>query len=499
MNRWLTFLVSLCVTLPVCSARGDVVIDWNNTLYEVIQLDGFNPINMANPGWSTRAIAMANAAIYDAFQAIDRTKAPFLWTQRALPNTSLEAAVHQAAYELLTDCYPGQAAFLLNKYNERMASISDDDAKARGMALGSQIAQAYIAKRTNDRADEMYDYTPLEGPGKWRPDPYWPGLLNDPPQPQEAWGPGWRYVKTFAIPNAAQFISAIPPIPALDSPEYAAAFNQVKEYGALVSPSREAKGGTEIGLFWAYDRPGMGPPPRLYVRNLIEIAMQAGNSEAENARLFAMASVAMADAAIAAWDAKFEYNFWRPVTAILEADTDGNDATEKDPNWRPLGAPGPNPADYTDDFTPPFPAWTSGHATMGGAIFKSIELFYGTNNFAEIPGANGIPGGGKFRLTSEEEGSGVFRDYSTFSFSGSLNDLFELTNPEYSPDAENALSRIFLGIHWIFDQQDGIDLGHAIADYVAANFFYPVPEPNSLLLALITLASFAATRRYRGN
>ena len=277
---------------------------------------------------------------------------------------------------------------------------------AAGTTLGATVAQAYITKRVNDHAGDSVMYTPPTGVGKWQPDPYWPGL---PDHPQEAWGPTWGVVHPWAIPNTASFVNAIPALPALDSPEYKAAYEQIKDYGVLLDANHTTTSRTEeqenTGLFWAYDRASMGPPPVLFLRNLEEISTAVGNSPEQNARLFAMTSIAQADAATAAWDAKFNYNFWRPVTAIHEGDNDTNSETTGDAAWKPLGAPGGNPFTDTEDFTPPFPAWTSGHATMGGAIFKSLELFYGTNSFSVADaniGADLVPADGKYTLTSEE-------------------------------------------------------------------------------------------------
>ncbi len=157
-------------------------------------------------------------------------------------------------------------------------------------------------------------------------------------------------------------------IPGFNDPEYVAAFNQVKDYGARNSTVRSADQ-TAIGLFWAYDRPnlpgkpGVGPPPVLFVENMIDIAEQAGNSPADNARMFAMASVAQADAAIAAWDAKYEYDYWRPITAIRadEAMDDDNPATVEDPNWVYLGAPRPRPFERRGRF----------HSAVPGVHFRS--------------------------------------------------------------------------------------------------------------------------------
>jgi hypothetical protein len=467
--------------LAASAQAADIVTDWSGTIRKVMQQNGTLPVHQANPGWSTRSMAMMNTAIYDVFQAFDRTHKPFLVDTRAQPNTSLEAAVHQAAYEVLVDCYPGEKSMLDADLNARMALIPGGANKTNGINLGRSIAQACITNRTGDNAKVITPYTPGTQPGRWRPDPFNPG--------QSAWGPGWGTVKTFGIPNTLDFVNALAPIPTLNSQAYADAFNMVKNYGAINSAGRTAEQ-TKIGLFWAYDRPTMGPPPVLFARNLEEIAEQTGTTPAQNARLFAMASVAQADAATASWDAKFKYNFWRPVAAIQEADGDGNPGTVADPGWRPLGAPGNDPLSMSDDFTPPFPAWTSGHATMGGAWFKSIELFYGTNTYDQI---DGIVGNDlKYTLTSEEAGGGSSRDFSTFTQSGLLD-----VGTENSPEGENGMSRIYLGVHWIFDQRDGITLGNNIANYVAANHFQAIPEPGTLWLAGSGLAglAWAALRR----
>jgi hypothetical protein len=273
----------------------------------------------------------------------------------------------------------------------------------------------------------------------------------------------------------------------MNTQRYTDAFNEVKAYGSLNSADRTADQ-TKIGLFWAYDRPGTGAPPILFDESLIEIGNQTGNTAAENARLFAMASVAQADAVIATWDTKYEQDFWRPIVGIREADTDGNPNTTADPNWVYLGAPGADPNSSSDDFTPPFPAYTSGHATMGGAIFKSVELFYGTNNFDEIDGI--IGNDPAYTLHSSEAGSGGARDYVRFTQVGAIG-----PGLENSPEGENSMSRIYLGIHWRMDQEDGAALGRAVADYVASHYFQAVPEPSALLLTLLGAGAIAMHMR----
>lgn len=467
------------------SARADVVLDWNATLRSTIKADGLTPEQKANPGWSTRSMAMLNGAIFDAFQAVQHTNAPFLVDTDAPDDTSLKAAVHEAAYRVLSNVYPGQQSSLDGAYNARMALISAGTAKNNGIALGQFIANQYIANRAGDHSGDMVAYMPQAGPGKWRPDPFH--------MDQQAWGPAWGTVTPFSIPNTADFVNALPPIPELTSQAYTDAFNLTKDYGDLNSVVRSDEQ-TRIGLFWGYDHPGLGPPPVLYNQNMAEIAAQAGNTPAENARLFALGSVAMADAAISAWDAKFKYNFWRPVTAIQEADTDGNPNTLQDANWRPLGAPGDDPNSSSDDFTPPFPAWTSGHATMGGALFEMLKQFYGTNEFDAIDGIFG--NNANYTLTSAEPNSGNARQFTTFTQVAPL-----AVGAEDSPEGENGTSRVYLGIHWMFDQVDGISLGHAVANQVYNNCMTPVPEPSTWALACIGAAAVAwmARRRRRAG
>lgn len=491
MHRQHLILLGLFISISSSLARADVVLDWNETLRQIAQDDGTNVVNNANPGWFTRAAAMENGAIYDVFQAFNRTNAPFLVNTTAPTGASLNAAVNQAAYEVLTNTYPGEAAILTPQYNSRMASIAGGTSKTDGIALGHTIAQAYITNRANDHATDSTPYTPGMAPGEWQPDPFHPT--------QKAWGPGWGTVTPFAIGATAPFINALTPPPALNSQAYTDAFNQVKAYGALNSAVRTPQQ-TEEGLFWAYDRATMGPPPVMFDRNLSDIGAQVGNTPAQNARMFAMASVALADAATASWDAKFQYNYWRPVTAIQKGgndgsgNDDGNPNTVGDVNWQPLGAPGPDPNSTADDFTPPFPSWTSGHGTMGSAMFQALEQFFGTNSFAVAAAHNGVVSNGTFSLSSDEfapDGvAGMTRTYSTFMQTGLM-----APGTENSPEGENAMSRLYLGVHWIFDQLDGMQLGRNIGAYVSANDFAAVPEPGTVSLALAALAAVASRRR----
>ena len=441
-----TIVVVACVV--TVAVRADVIIDWNAVYCDVVKADGAS----ANPGWSSRAVGMLNAAMFDAVNSIENASAPFVVAVPSAADTSREAAAAQAAYRVLLNLYPNQQTTLDARLANSLASIADSPQKSAGIALGDTVGQAVIQSRANDGANLVVPYSPGIGPGQWRPDPMNPG--------QQAWGPQWGAVKPFVMTNSGQF--APPLVPALNSPEYTAAFNEVKSLGAKNSATRTAEQ-TQIGLFWAYDRPGMGPPMVLYDQVLMRIAAARNNSLSDNARLFGLAGVAMADAGIAAWDSKFAQNFWRPITAIREADTDGNPNTIADPNWTPLGAPG---GGVINDFTPPFPAYVSGHATFGAAMFRILADFYGSDQF-------------EFDLSSDEL-PGVTRHFSSFS----------------QASAENARSRIYLGIHWSFDDEQGRALGIDIADWVFGHAM-TVPEPGtfaSLAIGALTLLFFGKRR-----
>jgi len=242
----------------------------------------------------------------------------------------------------------------------------------------------------------------------------------------------------FAVSSIDDFVP--PPPPRLDSPEYAAAYDEVYDLGDKHSPFRTADQ-TEIGIFWAYDRPGLGTPVALYNQVLKSVAVTQDNSMSENARLFAAANAAMADAGIAAWACKYVDNFWRPVTGIHDGDLDGNPETLADPEWEPLGSPGEHEG---ESFTPPFPAYVSGHSTFGAALFRTLERFYGTDAVS-------------FELTSDEI-PGAVRRYTSFSQAAT----------------ENGDSRIYLGVHWRFDDTFGQRAGRDVADAVFDAYFTPV-------------------------
>jgi hypothetical protein len=250
----------------------------------------------------------------------------------------------------------------------------------------------------------------------------------------------------------------------LTSREYAAAYNQAKRLGGdgVVTPTQRTPDQTHAGIFWAYDgTPSLCAPPRLYNQITVHIADQMGTDGIELARLLALVNVAMADAGIAIWESKYFYDIWRPITGIRESDPgtgptgagDGNAATVGDPTWTPLGAPASNLTG--PNFTPPFPSYPSGHAGFGGALFQTLRRFYGTDH---------IP----FTFVSDEF-NGVTRDSA-----GNVRPLLPRSFSSLSQaEEENGQSRIYLGIHWLFDKTESITLGRQVGDYVFANTFQP--------------------------
>jgi hypothetical protein len=335
--------------------------------------------------------------------------------------------------------------------------LPNDAATTAGLNFGDVVGAKVVQQRANDGYMNMVGYMPRNEIGHWQPD-----ILNP---TQMAWGPEWGQLEMFAVENSSTMMP--PAMPSLTSQQYADAFNEVKELGSKDSVVRTPDQ-TETGLFWAYDRVGMGTPMRLYIDVLDTVSPQEGNDLTENAALYAMAATAVADAGIAAWDAKFEYDFWRPISGIRLADQDGNPDTIADPDWEPLGAPGGTHPDGStiNDFTPPFPTYISGHASFGGALFHALETFYGTDDIS-------------FSMQSEEV-PGVTRDFNSFS----------------EAMIENGRSRVYLGIHWDFDDYMARDIGAMVADDVMSSRFHPVPEPSSWgLLAVASIAMLRLRRR----
>jgi len=388
---------------------ADVVLDWNEEALNAIRY------SRTPPPAAARNLAIVHASIYDAVNAIDRSFAPYVVSVLANPMSSIEAAVSAAARTALSSLYPQRSAVFEAKHVSILASIPDGKTELDGVSLGDRVAQQMLAIRDNDGSANTTIYTPKSGPGKWQPTP---------PANAPALLPQWPEVKPFAMNHGSQFSPTN--IPNLSSSEYSTAFNQVKELGSMNSILRTAEQ-TEIAKFWA-NGAGTSTPPGHLNQMAALVATKQGNTVLQNARLFAMLNIALADAAIMSWDAKYTTEFWRPITGIRLGESDGNPETSGDPTWTPLLV------------TPPFSSYTSGHASFSGAGVAVLRNFFGRDKI-------------RFTLPSEDLSVGS-RTFTSFSQAAT----------------ESAVSRLYGGIHWSFDNDDGLRSGHLLGDFVYQNF-----------------------------
>jgi len=448
---------------PANNAAIHWVRHWNEIAIDASGLDhtpvaaGENRIfgEQLGPARASRAMAIVHIAIFDATNAIEGGYQGYTAVTPSHGQVSLQAAIARAAHDTLAALFPSQATSFDIQMTADMAKIPNGKAKTDGSDLGHRAALAILTMRANDGSQHVEPRVGIEffignQPGQWRQDPI--------SQIPLALGALWSGVKPFVMNSADQFRT--PPPPALDSAAYTTAFDEVKRLGGdgVITPTERSAEQTAIGIYWAYDgTPSLCAPPRLYNQIAVQIAEQMGSNHMELARLLALANVAMADAAIAIWESKYFYQFWRPVTGIRESDVgtgptglgDGNAATMGDVTFSPLGAPASNLTG--PNFTPPFPAFPSGHAGFGGAIFQVLRRFYGTDN---------IP----FTFVSDEF-NGVTRDNQ-----GNVRPLIARSFSSLSKaEEENGQSRIYLGIHWSFDKTEGIAQGRRVTDYVLEN------------------------------
>ncbi|HWO00659.1 MAG TPA: phosphatase PAP2 family protein [Blastocatellia bacterium] len=463
---------TLAPSIELGNPSSTALIHWNRIAVDCSGLDhtpvapGENRVfgEQVGPCRASRAMAIVHIAMFEAMNAIVGGFKGYASPHKSGPG-STDAAIAQAAHDTLIALFPSQKPELDNKLTEDLALIADGQLKANGIAIGKKAADAILALRAADGSQHAeprvgIDFIPSNEAGKWRQDPISHHPLS--------LGARWNEVTPFVLVSADQYRAPVPP--ALNSPEYTAAFNQVKSLGGdgVNTATARTEEQTQIGIYWGYDgTPSLCAPPRLYNQIAVQIAQARGTNGIQLARLLALINTAMADAGIAIWESKYFYQYWRPITGIRESDPgtgpsgtgDGNPDTTGDPDCHPLGAPASNLTG--PNFTPPFPAYPSGHAGFGGALFQVLRDFYGTDNIA-------------FTFVSDEF-NGVTKDNG-----GNIRPLIPRSFSSLSQaEEENGQSRIYLGIHWVFDKVQGIAQGRNVGHFVFKRVFQPLPAAKA--------------------
>ena len=492
-NQRFTILIALVVA-GTAPAAADVILDWNAVALEANVLDHDGPdtpgdqlSDTQGPPASARVLAIVHAAMFDAYNSVEGRYTPYLAWVEAPPGASREAAVARAAHDTLLALVPSGAPIYADALDETLARIPDPQRAVDGASVGAKVASAILAEREADADFLGGSYTPTGEAGFHDVDPQ---------NPQQSFiSPEFGSVAPFAVADIEAYRAPRPP--SIRSRAYARALRQVKRLGEFrggdsgdFAPTDDAT--YVVANYWSYNgSPGTGTPPRLYNQIARVIALDRDNDVHANARLFALINLAMADGGISAWDSKYAYEYWRPILGIRNADLDGNRRTRGDPDWVPLGGSRSNPFPGERNFTPPFPAYTSGHATFGAAAFKMLANFYQTDRIG-------------FEFVSEEWNGETVDQF------GRIRPVVRRSYRRLSQAAaENAASRVFNGVHWSYDGVEGVRAGNAIADEIFDHWLRPIEEDGAFSIAdapferqidrILRKASREARRRDRGD
>ena len=405
MNMLKVSIVGLALISGNTLARADVITDWNTTSMDVMKA-----VNVAGNPW-TRSMALVNVSMSDAVNSVQNKFTRYTATELAIdPNASAEAAAAAAAREILMRQYPGQKARIDAAFAETMQTIPDDPARVAGIALGEKIAATLFAERQSDATNAPDTYRPLTTPGVWVPTT--PPLF-----------PQYATAKPWGMDSASQFRPTPPP--ALNSALYARDYNETKDMGGAKSTKR-TDAQSDAVRFWT--QANLGPA---WFQAARQASARHGLPVAESARMFALMSMALANCFIVDWDAKFQYNFWRPITAIRNGDQDGNDATERDAGWLPLNT------------TPMHPEYPSQAGINAGAARSVLEAVFG----------NGTE-------------SFVATDISDARLSRKFESFAQMAQ-------EHEDVRIWGGIHFRNSLETGDAMGRKVADHLVANYMKP--------------------------
>jgi hypothetical protein len=441
---------------PILLAN-DMALEAHRTDFEfVVGADGKEQMpEHGGPTRTSRVLAIAHLAMYDAWNSVSPVAAPYLAGLPRAPTTAdAGVAALAATAQVLKNLYARQKSAIEADLGRRVAAFVEGGGLKgdlpSSLSHGAAIGDVHLKSRAPDPSGDKKDYKPLPGRGHHRLDPF-------DAKHQEDLGPLWGDLKPFGVRTLndtgdTTTVAGIDP-KKLDSPELQAQFTDVKGLGAARNSTRKPWQ-TLIGTFWGYDgAKRIGTPPRLYNQAVRALAAVLGTTPAQNAQLFALINMGMADAGIFAWKIKYQYNVWRPVIGIREeAPTEPRvppTTLDGDPSWAPLGAPQTNRR--VEFQTPNFPAYPSGHATFGTAAFRLADLFLSR----EFPGKSikDTP----FTLISDEY-NGV-----SLSEDGSVRPLLPRQMTIVKAIEENKESRIYLGVHWLMDAEEGARVGEEIA------------------------------------
>jgi hypothetical protein len=392
-------------------AKADAVLDWNEIAVNTAIANGQTPFAQARYG------AIVQLAVFEAVNAITRDYRPYLGNIVAPHRASADAAAIQAAYRVLSTYFPASASTLGTARANSLALIPDGQAKNDGIATGDAAASAMIALRANDGSSPAQFKIPGPAvPGEYQATTSCP-IVNG---IRVGTFFQWQNITPFGIPSVSEFL--LDPPPALESNQYAKAYNEVKAVGSRNSTERPPDR-TNIVLFYAASSP-------TFLFNLAarQIVTQEGrHSLSENARAFALINMAISDGSFASFFNKYHYNFWRPETAIHAGDTDGNRKTDDDPNWGPFIV------------TPCFPGYPSNHGTLSNAGAEVLRRLYGEAGHAITLSNPAVP--------------------DTVLHYGSFRQITD--------DISDA--RVYGGIHFRFDQAAGARLGRAVGTAIYKN------------------------------
>ncbi|WP_350114490.1 vanadium-dependent haloperoxidase [Nitrosomonas sp.] len=381
---------------------ADAVTDWNQRAGDIIVNANIGPLP------AERALAIVQTSVYEAVNAITQRYPISDVKLQAAPGASIEAAVAAANRTALMKLVPSRQTEIDSVYHAALTAIADEAEKMRGIAVGEEAAAAVLALRIDDGATANESYRPYTQAGV-----YVPTVLPEAPQ--------WMYRKPWLMTQPSQFRPGPPP--RLESELWARDFNEVKALGSKNSQQRSAEQ-TEIARFWEE----VMPP--IYHGIVRSVANMPGREITQNARLFAAVTQASDDALIAVFDAKYHYGFWRPVTAIRNADIDGNDATERDPSWIP----------FID--TPMHPEYPCAHCIVSSAVGTVLQAEIGDDQTPLL-------------TTTSKAAGGVARSWVK------LDDFMQ----------EVASARIYDGVHYRNSGKVGSEMGKQIAHLSAKKYF----------------------------